>query len=216
MPKPGRPPATRAAAFTASRLKAAILSRGAPASSAIASSCGAMVDREGEAAFPAASRRVVAQWTWFSVSSRRSARCGLPLLEEGLQLRPGRIFRRAEQPRHCECAAGIRPGGRRCVRLAPQPAAQEAAHEGVAGAEHVEDLDRKPPPDDAVVDALRDLAGEHDAAHRPAFQHDRRARERPDAAKGLQSVSSSPAAMWISSSVPTIRSQSGRTACKML
>ena len=78
------------------------------------------------------------------------------LLEKRLQLDPGRIFRRAEQPRHGEGAAGVGPGRRGRVRLAPQPAAQEAAHEGVAGAEHVEHLDRKAAPDDAVVDAVRE------------------------------------------------------------
>ena len=69
------------------------------------------------------------------------------------------------------------------MRLASQPAAQEAAHEGVAGAEHVEHFDRKSAPDDAVLDAVGNIAGKDDAAHRPALQDDRRLRERADAAE---------------------------------
>ncbi len=48
------------------------------------------------------------------------------VLEEILQFGPGRDFRRAEQARDREGAAGIGPGSGRRVRLAGEPAAQKA------------------------------------------------------------------------------------------
>ena len=121
------------------------------------------------------------------VAAERAVRAAL--LEEGLQLEPGRIFRRAEQPRHGEGAAGIRPGRRRRVRLAAQPAAQEAAHEGVAGAEHVEDFDRKSPPDDAVVDrSPGSRRGTRRSPSARASARSSRVESDADAAKGVEIV----------------------------
>src|SRR3546814_8182924 len=63
--------------------------------------------------------------------------------EEMLQLRPGGALRRAQQAGDRKGAAGIGPGAAGFQRLAAQPAAQEAGHEGVARAKHVVDLDWK-------------------------------------------------------------------------
>ena len=93
-----------------------------------------------------------------SAASLRSARCATAVVEEELQLLPGRVFRRAEQARDGEGAAGIGPGARGRPVLAAQPAAQEAGHEGVAGAEHVVDLDREALADDAVLEVVGDRA----------------------------------------------------------
>ena len=98
------------------------------------------------AASPAGPRRVVAQWTWLSASSLRSALCGLPCLRKILQLLPGRDIpasragaRRRRRRRHW-------PRWRRSRAVSPlQPAAQEAGHEAVARAQHVVDLDRESP-----------------------------------------------------------------------
>ena len=86
------------------------------------------------------------------------------VFEEVRQFRPGRAFRRAQQPRHRERAARVGELATRFERLVAQPAAQEAGHEGIAGAEHVVDLDREAWAGDAVVDVARDRAGERDAA----------------------------------------------------
>ena len=99
------------------------------------------------------------------------------------ELRPRRIFRRAEQARDREGAAGIGPGGASRQRLALQPAAQEAGHEGIAGTEHVVDLDRETLADDTGLEIVRDRSVIDDAAHGAALQHDRRRGERAD---GLQ------------------------------
>ena len=66
-------------------------------------------------------------------------------------------------------------------RRVAQIAAQEAAHEGVAGAQDVEHLDREARPLDAVLEVGRDRPVEHDAAHRAALDHDQR---RPARARG--------------------------------
>ena len=57
-------------------------------------------------------RRVVAQWIWLMrlVLAQRPVRAAV--LQEKLQLLEGRIFRRAEQARDGEGAAGIGPGRR--------------------------------------------------------------------------------------------------------
>src|SRR4029079_1009166 len=92
--------------------------------------------------------------------------------EEVLQLEPARHRRRAAVARDDERAAGVGVGGAALARLAAQPAAPEAGHEGVAGAEDVEHLDRKAGADDAVLEVRSDLAGEDDAAHRPLLHDD--------------------------------------------
>ena len=92
------------------------------------------------------------------------------VLQEIGELLPGRIFRRAEKARYGEGAAGIGIGRAGLQRLVAQPAAQEAGHEGVAGAEHVVDLDRETLADDAFLEIVGIGAGKDDAAHRPALQ----------------------------------------------
>jgi hypothetical protein len=89
--------------------------------------------------------------------------------EEALELLPGRHGGRAAVPRDDDRAArvGVLAAGRQ--RLAAQPAAQEAGHEGVAGAEHVEDLDRKPSADHAIVETVGNLAREGRASLGPAL-----------------------------------------------
>ena len=102
------------------------------------------------------------------------------MLEEIAHLLPGRIFRRTEQAGDGEGAAGIGPGGRRRMGFALEPAAQEARHEGVAGAEHVIDFDRKALADDAVFEIVTDRSVIDDAAHGAALEHDRRFGRRAD------------------------------------
>jgi hypothetical protein len=110
------------------------------------------------------------------------------VLQELLQLLPGRIFRRAEQSGHRDGAAGIGVGAGPFERLVAQPAAQEAGHEGVAGAEHVVDLDREAWAFDAVLDRGRDLARENNAAHRAALADERRRRDRAGGTQGFERV----------------------------
>ena len=135
-------------------------------------------------------RRVVAQWMWLIASSLRSARWRAAVLEEIAQLRPRRIFRRAEEARDREGAAGVRPGRAGLERLVAKPAAQEPGHEGVAGAEHVVDLDRETLADDPVVERRRDRTGKDDAAHRPALQDDGRRRDARGCARSEERASS--------------------------
>src|SRR5581483_1365342 len=118
--------ATLAAASTAKRLKALIRARGAFASSAILSSW-ARWSMAKAIRLSGCGRLVVAQR-----AMRRA------MFEEMPHFRPGEVFGRTEQPRHGEGAAGIGVGAAGLDRLVAQPAAQEAGHEGVAGAEHVE------------------------------------------------------------------------------
>ena len=68
---------------------------------------------------------------------------GRAVREEVLQLRPARHRRRAAVARHHQRAAGVGPGAAAQQRLVFQPAAQEARHEGVARAQHVEHFDRE-------------------------------------------------------------------------
>ena len=110
------------------------------------------------------------------------------MLEEILQLRKGRAFRRAEQARDGEGAAGIGPGAAGLERLVAQIAAQEAGHEGVAGAQHVIDLDREARALDAVLERVRDRAGKDDAAHRAALADDGGGAEAADGADRRQRV----------------------------
>ena len=97
------------------------------------------------------------------------------VLEEILQLGPARHGRRAAVARHGKRAAGIGVLAAGLDRLVAQIAAQKAAHEGIARAQHVEHLDRKARPLDALLDVVRDFSVEHGAAHRPALDHDQRA-----------------------------------------
>src|SRR5687768_68122 len=92
--------------------------------------------------------------------------------EEELQLFPGGDLRRAEKAGYGEGAAGIGQGRRGRMVLAPEPAAQEARHEAVAGAQHIIDLDRKALADNAVLDARWNGVGKDDAAHGASLQDD--------------------------------------------
>ncbi len=94
------------------------------------------------------------------------------MLQEILQLGEGRDFRRAQQARDRKGAAGIGPGRRGLMLLTAQPAAQEAGHEAVAGAERIIDLDREALPHDALFQIVRDFAIIDDAAHGAALQND--------------------------------------------
>ena len=108
--------------------------------------------------------------------------------EEVLQLDLARHRRRAAVARDDQRAAGVRVGAAARERLVAQPAAQEAGHERIAGAEHVEDLDRKAGAGEAVVEALRDRAVEDDAAHRAALHHQGRGAQRAQRAQRRQRV----------------------------
>ena len=79
-------------------LKAAIRSRGAPASSAISSNWRAMVDGQRHQARRRRGRRVVAQWMWLSAASSRSARCGAAVGQE-VAAAPSRSGYSGEQSR---------------------------------------------------------------------------------------------------------------------
>ena len=105
-------------------------------------------------------------------ASLRSGSGGRAVREEILQLGPARHRRRAAVPRHRERAAGIGVLAAVLDRLIAQVAAQEAAHEGVAGAQDVEHLDREARALDALLDVVGNRAIEHGAAHRPALDHD--------------------------------------------
>ena len=111
---------------------------------------------------------------WLSASSRRSARCGEPCSRKRLSSAQVGYSAEHKQARDGESAAGVGVGAAGLERLVAQPAAQEAGHEGVAGAEHVVDLDRKARPLDAFLERIGDGAGEDDAAHRAALEHERR------------------------------------------
>ena len=106
--------------------------------------------------------------------------------DEGLQFLERRIFRRAQEARHGDGAAGIGPGAGRLDRRVLQPAAQETGHEGVAGAERIVDVDRETGTADAVIEALRDRARIDETAHRPLLEHDRCGGHFADAADRFQ------------------------------
>ncbi len=110
------------------------------------------------------------------------------VLEEVLQLLPCRDFRRAQQARHGEGAAGIGPGGADLVGLVLQPAAQEARHEGIACAQHVVDFDGEALADDAAFEGGGNCGGIDNAAHGAALQHDDALRQAANGAERLQRV----------------------------
>src|SRR5215207_2002831 len=111
------------------------------------------------------------------------------VLEEDLELGIARIFRRAQEPRHRNRAACIPPCRAGLERLLAQPAAQEPCKKRITGAEHIKNLDWKSAADDPFLDALWNILSEHDAAHRPALEHDRAAlRQAPDLFQRLQCV----------------------------
>ena len=153
---PRRPPAAT------SRLKRAIRSRAARRSRrrcadrrARAPRAAARWSKASTASSGQSRSRVVARCRCSRSASTRSARSARAVREEVLQLDPARHRRRAAVARDDERAAGVGVGAQRLERLVAQPAAQEAGHEGVAGAEDVEDLDRKAGADDAVLEHRR-------------------------------------------------------------
>src|SRR3546814_1012892 len=72
-------------------------------------------------------------------------------LQEHLQLFPGRHRRRAAVARDHDRAAGVGVAAARVERFVAQPAAQEAGHERIASAEHVEHVHLEALADHAVV-----------------------------------------------------------------
>ena len=110
-------------------------------------------------------------------------RCRRAVLKEVAQLVPARHRRRATVARHDDRAARVRVTQRVLQRLVTHPAAQQPGHEGVACAEHVEDLDRETRALNAVVELCGNGLGAGHAAHRPALHHDQRFRQIADAAQ---------------------------------
>ena len=160
-------------------------------------------------------RRVVAQWMWLIASSLRSARCGLPFFRKNCS--SSQVGYSGEQSRRdtakapqalAQVAAGLQA-------LAAEPAAQEAGHEGVAGAEHVVDLDRKALADDAVLEVVADRRRHRRCSPSAPRFSTMVAGDSARIAFSAPSASSAPEAIMISSSVPTIRSQSGSTVCSL-
>ncbi len=82
-----------------------------------------------------------------------------------------------------ERAAGVGVRGAALERLRAQPAAQESGHERIARTEHVEHLHRKAATHDAALDGVGNGSREHDAAHRPALEHEGRRRQPPQRAQ---------------------------------
>ena len=106
-------------------------------------------------------------------------------IQEILELVPGGHGRGAPVPGDDDCAAGVAEAQARLQGLLAQPAAQEAAHKGVAGADGVEDLDGEAWHPDAVFEVVRDLPGEDYRPHRADLEHDGRLREPADAQERL-------------------------------
>ena len=109
-------------------------------------------------------------------------------VEEELELGQRRIGRGAAVARDREGAAGV--GELQAGRpvLAGEPAPEQAGEEAVAGAEHVEDLDREAGAGLAVVEARRDRALEGDRARGAALADQRRVRDRAHRAQRRDGV----------------------------
>ncbi len=125
-------------------------------------------------------RRVVAQWMWLIASSLR--RPGACCRSSRKNCSSSKVGYSGEQSRRDTAKApqALAQVADVSQALAAEPAAQEAGHEGVAGAEHVVDLDREALADDAVLEIVADRPVIDDAAHRAALQHDGRRRQRAD------------------------------------
>ena len=108
--------------------------------------------------------------------------------EKEVELRQRRIGRGAAVARDGEGAAGVRVFERGRPVGVVQPALEQAGEEAVAGAEHVEDLDRKSGAGLAVVEAVGDRSLEGDGALRAAFADERRIRDRPHRAQRCDRV----------------------------
>ena len=175
MPKPGRPAATLGGGVDGEALEPAdALARRVRFVGDLLE-LRAMIDRQRhQARRLRAPRRRPMNMVQRLVAPERAL--GRAVFEEALQLRPGRIFGRTQQARNGEGAAGVGEGAAGLQRLVAQPTPKETRHERVAGAEHVIDLDGEARPLHALLDRVGDGAGKHDAAHRPALEHDRRTR----------------------------------------
>jgi hypothetical protein len=133
--------------------------------------------------------RLVDQWICSSSASWRSAGVRMPRRRKNCQLLPGRVGRGAAVAADREGAAGVGVFQARRPVLVGEPALEQAGHEAVAGAEHVEDLDREALAALAVVEARGDGAGEGDRAeHRAALADERRAADRAHRAEGGDGV----------------------------
>ena len=93
------------------------------------------------------------------------------LVEEIPELHQARDRRGAAVTRDDDGAAGVGGAATILQSRARKPAMEEAGHERIAGAEHVEDLDVEAGAGDAVLDGPGNGALEDDAAHRPALDH---------------------------------------------
>ena len=109
-------------------------------------------------------------------------------LEEEVELGQRRIGRGAAVARDGEGAAGVRVFERGRPVGVLEPALEQAREEAVAGAEHVEDLDRKAGAGLAVVEAVGDGTLEGDRALRAALADQRRVRDRPHRAQRRDGV----------------------------
>ena len=138
--------------------------------------CAAVVEGEGQHLGPRAAA-VGRPVQVFEVGIFAQAKMGAALVEERLQLDPTRHRRRTAMARHGEGAAGVGPARAHFQLLAAQPAAQEPAHEGVAGAEDVEHLHRDALDRERLGKVALDVAGEDRAALGAALQDDDRVGE---------------------------------------
>ena len=103
-------------------------------------------------------------------------------------------------------ATGVGVAARLFPALIVEPAAQQARHKRIAGAQHVEHLNAHAAVQARLFPAVRNLALKHHTTQRPAFADQRGAAGLTHIFSAV-SVSVLPPAIWNSSSVPTIRSK---------
>ena len=132
-------------------------------------------------------------------------------IQKLLELDPARARRGAAMPRHGQRTAGVGEPAALLDGGIPQPAPQKAAHERVAGAQHVQHLDRKARAFDPPLDIVRHRARKPTQPIGPRLT----TMSAPGArsARTAARVSVLPPARWISSSVPTIRSHAAGWRC---
>ena len=95
------------------------------------------------------------------------------VLEEELQFLPAGIGRGAAMTRYGEGAAGIGIFQRCRPVFISQPAFQQAGHEPIARAQHVENVDRKAGTGQAVIQTFRNRPIKRHSAHRAALANQR-------------------------------------------
>src|SRR5919199_660321 len=93
-------------------------------------------------------------------------------VQEVLKLFRGRHGRGAAVPGDYDGAAGVPEAQALLQRFLAQPAAEEAAHEGVARAHGVENLHRESQNPDPLFEVVWDLLGEDYGPHRPDLEDD--------------------------------------------